>query len=246
MDFPVLCAPTVQAEFTRGVALLHSFFYEEARRIFTGVVEKDPNCAMAQWGIAMTWWHPIWTPPTPEEMKAGKAAADKAMAMKAGSDRERRIYHGAEWVRQYARQSDDERGWTACHGPVGPPDRVIAYEKAMRKLYEKYPDDVEAQTFYALAVLAVGYGMPTDTTLTNQLQAAGILGKVMEKNPQHPGVAHYLIHSYDYPALAERGLAAARSYDSIAPWVPHALHMPSHIFTRLGCGKSPSPRIALR
>ena len=111
VDFPVSCAPAVQAEFTRGVALLHSFFYEEARRIFTGVAEKDPTCAMAQWGIAMTWWHPIWTPPTPEEMKAGKAAADKAMAMKAGTDRERRIYHGAKRLLQYARQSDDGRGW---------------------------------------------------------------------------------------------------------------------------------------
>jgi tetratricopeptide (TPR) repeat protein len=104
----------------------------------------------------------------------------------------------------------------------------------MRKLYDKYPDDVEAQTFYALAVLAVGYATPADTTLANQLKAAGILEKLWKTNPQHPGVAHYLIHSYDYPALAERGLAAARSYGSIAPWVPHALHMPSHIFTRLG------------
>ena len=122
----------------------------------------------------------------------------------------------------------------SCHGPVGPRDRVIAYEKAMRKLYDKYPDDFEAQTFYALAVLAVGYATPTDTTLANQLQAAAILEKLWKKNPNHPGVAHYLIHSYDYPALAERGLAAAQSYGSIAPWVPHALHMPSHIFTRLG------------
>src|ERR1043166_5624172 len=112
--------------------------------------------------------------------------------------------------------------------------RVVAYEKAMRQLRDKYPDDFEAQTFYALAVLAVGYANPTDTTLSNQLQAAGILEKLWKKNPQHPGVAHYLIHSYDYPAYAERGLAAARSYSSIAPWVPHALHMPSHIFTRLG------------
>ncbi len=111
---------------------------------------------------------------------------------------------------------------------------MIAYEKAMRKLYDRYPDDFEAQTFYALAILAVGYATPTDTTLSSQLQAAGILEKLWKKNPNHPGVVHYLIHSYDYPALAERGLAAARTYGSIAPWVPHALHMPSHIFTRLG------------
>ncbi len=234
VDFPVSCAPAVQAEFVRGVALLHSFFYEEARRIFTGVAEKDPMCAMAQWGIAMTWWHPIWTPPTPDEMKAGKAAIGKAMAMTGGTDRER-LFIAA--LNSYYNTADGpvtgEVG-QSCHGPVGPRDRVAAYEKAMRKLYDKYPDDFEVQTFYALAVLAVGYATPTDTTLSNQLRAADILEKLWKKNSHHPGVAHYLIHSYDYPALAQRGLAAARSYSSIAPWVPHALHMPSHIFTRLG------------
>src|SRR5437763_652541 len=234
VDFQVSCTPEVRSEFVRGVALLHSFFYEEARRIFTDVAAKDPTCAMAQWGIAMTWWHPIWTPPTPDEMSAGKAAAEKAMAMNAGTDRER---GGITALNAYYNTPDGpstgEVG-QSCHGPVGPRDRVIAYEKAMRTLYERYPDDVETQTFYALAVLAVGYANPTDATLSNQLEAAGILEKLWKKNPHHPGVAHYLIHSYDYPALAERGLAAARSYGSIAPWVPHALHMPSHIFTRLG------------
>jgi tetratricopeptide (TPR) repeat protein len=234
VDFPVSCAPAVQAEFTRGVALLHSFFYEESRRIFTGVAAKDPTCAMAQWGIAMTWWHPIWTPPTADEMSAGKAAIDKAVAMKAGSDRERQFITALHAY--YSTPDGPASGEVgqSCHGPVGSRDRVVAYEKAMGKLRDRYPDDFETQTFYALAVLAVGYANPTDTTLSNQLQAAGILEKLWKKNPQHPGVAHYLIHSYDYPAYAERGLAAARSYSSIAPWVPHALHMPSHIFTRLG------------
>jgi tetratricopeptide (TPR) repeat protein len=233
VDFPVSCTPAVQPEFTRGVALLHSFFYEEARRIFTDVAAKDPTCAMAQWGIAMTWWHPIWTPPTSDEMSAGKTAADKAMAMKAGTGRERQFITA---LNAYYSTPDGPKGEVgqSCHGPVGPRDRVVAYEKAMRRLYDRYPDDFETRTFYALAVLAVGYANPTDTTLSNQLQAAGILEKLWKKNPQHPGVAHYLIHSYDYPAHAERGLAAARSYSSIAPWVPHALHMPSHIFTRLG------------
>jgi tetratricopeptide (TPR) repeat protein len=234
VNFPISCAPAARPEFIRGVALLHSFFYEEARRIFTEVAAKDPTCAMAQWGIAMTWWHPIWTPPTSDEMSAGKAAAAKAMALKAGSDRERGFITA---LNAYYNTADGPTTATvgqSCHGPVGPRDRVVAYEKAMRKLCDRYPDDVEAQTFHALAVLAVGYANPADTTLSNQLQAAGILEKLWKKNPQHPGVAHYLIHSYDYPALAERGLAAARSYSSIAPWVPHALHMPSHIFTRLG------------
>jgi tetratricopeptide (TPR) repeat protein len=111
---------------------------------------------------------------------------------------------------------------------------VIAYEAAMRQIRDKYPDDFEAQTFYAFAVLAVGYATPNDTSLSKQLEAAAILEKLGKQNSNHPGVVHYLIHCYDYPQLAQRGLAAARSYDSIAPWVPHALHMPSHIFTRLG------------
>ena len=234
VDFPVSCASAVRPEFLRGVALLHSFFYEEARRIFTEVAAKDPTCAMAQWGIAMTWWHPIWTPPTPDEMNTGKAAMDKAMAMKAGTDRERQFITALNTYYNTPDSPVTGEVGQSCHGPVGSRDRVIAYEKAMRKVYDRYPDDVETQAFYALAVLAVGYATPTDTTLSNQLQAARILEKLWKKNPNHPGVAHYLIHSYDYPALAERGLAAARGYSSIAPWVPHALHMPSHIFTRLG------------
>jgi tetratricopeptide (TPR) repeat protein len=234
VEFPVSCAPDAQAEFARGVALLHSFFYEEARRVFTSVAERDPKCAMAQWGIAMTWWHPIWTPPTPDEMRAGKAAIEKATAMNAGTDRERGFITA---LNVYYNTPDSPTAGAigqSCHGPVGPRDRVIAYEKAMRQLCDKYPDDFEAQTFYAFAVLAVGYATPTDTSLSKQLEAAAIFEKLWKQNANHPGVVHYLIHCYDYPALAKRGLAAAQSYASIAPWVPHALHMPSHIFTRLG------------
>src|SRR5438876_2894359 len=234
VEFPISCASSVQSEFSRGVALLHSFFYEEARRVFTSVAERDPKCAMAQWGIAMTWWHPIWTPPTPNEMSAGKAASEKAMAMKGVTDRERGFITALNVYYNTPDSSTAAAVGQSCHGPVGPRDRVIAYEKAMHQLRDKYPDDFEAQTFYAFAVLAVGYATPNDTTLSKQLEAAAILEKLWKQNANHPGVVHYLIHCYDYPALAQRGLAAARSYDSIAPWVPHALHMPSHIFTRLG------------
>src|SRR5437879_8184954 len=202
--------------------------------MFASVAEQDPNCAMAQWGIAMTWWHPIWTPPTPDEMSAGKSAIEKARGTPAGTERERGFIQA---LNVYYDSSDSPNAGAvgqSCHGPVGARDRVVAYEKAMRQLSEKYPDDFEAQTFYAFAILAVGYATATDTTLAKQLQAAALLEKLWKENPNHPGVAHYLIHSYDYPALAERGLAAARSYGSIAPWVPHALHMPSHIFTLLG------------
>jgi tetratricopeptide (TPR) repeat protein len=234
VTFPITCAPDVQSDFARGVALLHSFFYEEARRVFTSVAERDPKCAMAQWGIAMTWWHPIWTPPTPDEMRAGKAAIEKAMAMNAGSGRERGFITALNTYYNTADSSSAAPVGQSCHGPVGPRDRVIAYEKAMRQLRDKYPDDFEVQTFYAFAVLSTGYATPNDTSLSKQLEAAGMLEKLWKQNANHPGVVHYLIHSYDYPQFAERGLTAAQKYDSIAPWVPHALHMPSHIFTRLG------------
>jgi len=234
VEFPISCTPAVQSEFSRGVALLHSFFYEEARRVFTFVAERDPKCAMAQWGIAMTWWHPIWTPPRPDEMSAGKAAIEKAMALNAGTDRERGFITALNVYYNTPDSSNAGAIGQSCHGPVGPRDRVIAYEKAMHQLRDKYPDDFEIEAFYAFAVLAAGYAMPNDTTLSKQLEAAALLEKLWKQNPNHPGVVHYLIHCYDYPALAQRGLAAAQSYASIAPWVPHALHMPSHIFTRLG------------
>jgi tetratricopeptide (TPR) repeat protein len=234
VEFPVSCTPAMQPEFARGVALLHSFFYEEARRVFTSVAERDPKCAMAQWGIAMTWWHPIWTPPTPDEMSAGKAAIEKAMAMGPGTDRERGFITALNVYYNTPDSSTAGAVGQSCHGPVGPRDRVIAYEKAMHQLRNRYPHDFETQAFYAFAVLAVGYATPSDTSLSKQLEAATIFEKLWKQNANHPGVVHYLIHCYDYPALAQRGLAAAQSYASIAPWVPHALHMPSHIFTRLG------------
>src|ERR1700751_1643423 len=234
VTFPITCAPDVQSDFARGVALLHSFFYEEARRVFTAMAGRDPKCAMAQWGIGMTWWHPIWTPPTPDEMRAGKAAIEKAMSLKAGSDRERGFITALNTYYNTADGSSAAPVGQSCHGPVGPRDRVIAYEKGMRQLRDKHPDDFEIQAFYAFAVLGVGYATPNDTSLSKQLEAAAILEKLWKQNANHPGVVHYLIHCYDYPALAQRGLTAAQSYASIAPWVPHALHMPSHIFTRLG------------
>ena len=234
IDFPITCAESAQPEFLRGVALLHSFFYEEARRSFTAAAEKNPSCAMAQWGIAMTWWHPIWTPPRPDEMSAGKEAIAKAMKLDAKTDRERGFINALNIYYNTPDNSAPSETGQSCHGPVGPRDRVVAYEKAMRQLYDKYPKDFEVEAFYAFAVLSVGYATPLDTTLSKQLEAAAILEKLWKQNPNHPGVVHYLIHAYDYPALAERALPAAKSYASIAPWVPHALHMPSHIFTRLG------------
>ena len=233
IDFRISCAPAVQGEFNRAVALLHSFFYEEARNVFTRIAAQDPACAMAQWGIAQTWWHPIWAPPSPVEMEAGRAAAEKAMAMKA-SARERGYIEAINAYYNTPDPAREEPAGQSCHGPIGPRERVLAYEQAMKKVYEAWPRDVETQVFYAFAVLGVGYATPLDKTLANQKAAGAMLDKLWKAHRQHPGVAHYLIHSYDYPALATRALEPARAYADIAPWVPHALHMPSHIFTRLG------------
>ena len=237
VDFRIACKPEVQAEFNRGVALLHSFFYEEARNIFTKVALQDPECAMAQWGIAQSWWHPIWAPPTPEEMKAGKEAADRAMALKS-SGRDRgfieaiNTYYSLE--KAGTPQPKAGEAGQSCHGPIGPRERVVAYERAMKKVHDAHPKDLETQVSYAFSVLSVGYATPLDTTLTQQKAAGKMLDKLWKKHRNHPGVAHYIIHSYDYPSLATQALDAAQAYADIAPWVPHALHMPSHIFTRLG------------
>ena len=217
--FQISCSPKVQAPFSRAAAMLHSFWYNEAEKAFSYVAEADSACGMAYWGVAMSNYHPVWAPPNPAELKRGVEAAQKAVAIGAKTVRER-DYIAA--IAAFYRGSDrlDHRG------------RAVAYEKAMERLYRKYPDDSEAGIFYALALL--GTSPPTDKQYVNQRKAAGILNRLLPKNPNHPGAAHYMIHSYDYPQLAELALPAARSYAKIAPDSPHALHMPSHIFTRLG------------
>jgi tetratricopeptide (TPR) repeat protein len=233
IDFPVSCSPAVQAEFNRGVALLHSFFYEEARNVFTKVAAQDPACAMAHWGIAQSWWHPIWAPPTPDEMKAGTAAAKQALALPSAG-RERAFIEAINVYYDTPPPKVDAPAGQSCHGPIGPRERVLAYEQAMKKVREAWPKDLEAQVFHAFAVLSVGYATPLDTTLANQKAAGATFDKLWKKHRKHPGITHYIIHAYDYPALATQALDAAQAYADIAPWVPHALHMPSHIFTRLG------------
>ena len=229
------CASSVAKDLAAGVALLHSFFYEEARRVFTDVAARDGSCAMAQWGIAMTWWHPIWTPPSPEERAKGRAAIEKARTIGGRTDLERGYIDAlAAYYADPVPGSPSEPG-QSCHGPTGGGDhasRAVAYERAMEKVYSAHPQDIEAATFYALALLASA--PPADRTLENQTRATEILEPFHRQQPDHPGVLHYLIHGYDYPSVAEKGLPAAKAYAAIAPWVPHVLHMPSHIFTRLG------------
>ena len=219
VSFPVSCDPAAQAQFSSAVAMLHSFWYEKAAETFAAVAEKDPKCGMAYWGIAMTHYHQIWEAPGPADLKAGVSALEKAEAAEAKTQRER-DYIAA--LHTFYMDSDkfDHR------------TRTLAYEMAMEQLQLRYPDDREAAVFYALALLATLN--PADKTYVNQKKAGEILEPIFVEQPEHPGVAHYIIHAYDYPPLADKALEAARRYAKIAPDSPHALHMPSHIFTRLG------------
>lgn len=219
VNFPISCKTDVKPDFIRAVSLLHSFAYGEAVTAFKDIAKKDPKCAIAQWGIAMSNFHIIWAPPTDEEFKEGKAAAQKAAALGSINPKEQ------DFISAIGAYYNTE----GSH-----PERVVAYEKAMAKVAERNPNDHEAQIFYALSILGVAYNSPPDKTYKLQKQAADILNKLLPTEPDHPGVAHYLIHAYDYPELANLGLSAARAFAKIAPSVPHALHMPSHIFVRLG------------
>jgi tetratricopeptide (TPR) repeat protein len=219
VDFAISCGPAVQHTFKHAVWTLHSFWYPEALKEFTAVTEADPGCAIGYWGIAMSHWYPLWYPPSPAALKAGSEAVEKAVAAPTKTEREK-DYIAA--IAAFYRDNDklDHR------------TRAVAYEKAMEQVYLKYPDDREAGVFYALSLDTTA--PPTDKTYANQKKAAEILNKVWKEQPNHPGVVHYLIHSDDSAQFAQAGLDAAICYAKIAPDVPHALHMPSHIFTRLG------------
>jgi hypothetical protein len=213
------CSEAAQKEFDRALALMHSFWYVEAEKGFRKAAAADQECGMAWWGVAMSNLHPLWAPPTPAELKTGVEASQKAKQIGAKTDREKAFIKA---IHTYYGDSD-----TLDHKT-----RMAAYEKAMAKVASTYADDREAGIFHALALL--GIAEPTDKTYAKQKQAAAILNRVLPEEPEHPGVAHYLIHSFDYPELAELALPAARVYAKLAPGSPHALHMPSHIFVRLG------------
>ena len=219
VHFPTSCAAAVASDFTRAVALLHSFGYEESRLAFQDVAAKDPACGMAQWGIAMTYYHPIWAPPTSAELASGKAAAVKALDLGARTDRERGYIDAIAAFYSHEERLDHRA-------------RAAAYRDAMEKLSQRFPDDHEATIFYAVAIQ--GAKAPNDPTHADDKKSAAILNGLLASEPNHPGVAHYMIHAFDYPELAQEALPAARAYAKIAPASPHALHMPSHIFTRLG------------
>jgi tetratricopeptide (TPR) repeat protein len=220
VNFPISCNAAAQQEFNRAMALFHSFWFEPAKSSFARVLEHDADCGMAYWGIAfMSMGNPLAWPPNPQALQAGAAAMAEARRVGAKSERE------TDYIASLATFFKDWQ--TSDHRP-----RALALEKAMENLAAKYPGDDEAQILYALVLNVTA--LPADKTFANQLKAAAILEPLFKKYPNHPGVAHYLIHTYDYAELAAKGLPAARVYSGIAPSVPHALHMPSHIFSRLG------------
>lgn len=219
VNFPTSCNHAVQPNFNRAVAMLHSFWYQKSAETFAAIAKQDPSCGMAQWGIAMSHYRQLWDPPTPADLQAGRTAVALANSANVKTQRERDYIAAME---VFYKDSDklDHR------------TRAQAYEKSMEQLQARYPRDREAQIFYALALRA---DAPlADKTYANQKKASAILQKILAEQPDHPGLAHYIIHCDDYPSLAAQALDAARRYAQIAPDAPHALHMPSHIFTRLG------------
>ncbi len=218
VNFPNSCDSGVQQKFSNAVTLLHSFEYPESTRLFAEISAEDPGCAMARWGSAMSMWNPLWAPPGKEQLEAGMGLLDSADGLNV-TDRERAYIDALKAFFS----SNDARTHMS---------RARAYEERMHDLYLANLDDPEAAVFYALALLATHD--PRDKSYANQFRAAGVLNWVRTSQPGHPGVMHYLIHSYDYPGLAHLALDVAKTYAKAAPNSAHAQHMPSHIFTRLG------------
>jgi len=233
LSFPTSCDPKVQAEFERGVAMIHSYWFLVARKVFEGVLQQDPGCAIAYWGIAMDQLgNSLVGPPPRAQAEAAWAALEKAHEIGAKTERER------GWI-------DALRAYFRDHDKVDVETRLRAYNKAMEQMAQRYPDDYEVQVVYALTLQASA--AKTDVTYKNQLQSVAILEKLFEQNPQHPGVSHFIIHAYDFAPLADRGIAAAKRYASIAPGgsarAPYAV---AHLFDGGGCGRSRSRRMRPR
>src|SRR5712692_11464158 len=218
--FATSCRPDAQARFERAMALLHSFWWEEGGRAFRAVAAADSTCALAYWGLALNYWgNPFVGGPAGENLRHGAAAAVIGLALGAPTARERGfLAASAALYRDYETASN--------------PRRLQAYSDTLARVYHDFPDDPEVAIYYALSLVATA--SPTDTTFTRQRQAAAILNPLFHRFPTHPGLAHYIIHANDSPQLASLGLDAARRYAQIAPSAPHAQHMPSHIFIRLG------------
>jgi len=221
VNFPVTCSRSVQGAFNHAVALLHSFAYTPAQQGFADIARRDPQCAMAHWGVAISYYHQLWDPQiSPSSLPIGACEIQKAQDLSGHADLREQAFINA-LATFYA---------TASRTSVR--TAALAYTNAMRDVATQNPDDTESQIFYALYFLAIA--SPSDAAHTSQEVAALMLEPLFQRYPAHPGLAHYLIHAYDHPDLARQGLPAARAYSKIAPSAPHALHMPSHIFTLLG------------
>jgi tetratricopeptide (TPR) repeat protein len=219
VSFPTSCAGAVQKPFERGVALLHSFWFDEAYKQFQSVAQQDPQCAIAYWGEALSLFRQLWGRPDESDLRNGSELIGKGQAIGAKTQRERDYIDAlAIFYRDYDKLDHEQR--------------CMTYSQAMEKVYQRYPKDQEAAVFYALSLLT--WGPDATTALDNARKAIAILNPLFAADPDDPGVAHYLIHAADDPRLAQLGLPAARRYAQIAPASPHALHMPSHIFARLG------------
>lgn len=219
LDFDMSCNEKAKKDFNLAVELLHSFEYDEAEKVFAKLIEAYPDCAMAYWGVAMSNFHPLWNPPTGAELQKGANAIAIANGINTKTEREAGYINA---IGSFYKDWDKKDHQTRC----------VLFEKAMEQLYIKYPGDHEAAIFYALALDASAN--PTDKTYANQKKAGTILDALYKSEPNHPGIIHYIIHTYDYPELAALALPAAKKYALVAPSSAHALHMPSHIFTRLG------------
>lgn len=219
VSFEMTCNEKSKNDFNLAIELLHSFEYDESEKVFAKIINEDRECVMAYWGVAMCNFHPLWTPPTEAELKKGSKVIEIAKTIPEKSKRESAYINAiAAFYKDW--NKTDHRS------------RCIQYEKAMEKIHNTYPDDKEASVFYALALDASAD--PTDKTYLNQKKAGSILNALYPSEPNHPGIIHYIIHTYDYPELAGLALPSARKYAQVAPSSAHALHMPSHIFTRLG------------
>jgi tetratricopeptide (TPR) repeat protein len=220
VSFPISCSPAAQTQFNRAVAMQHSFFFPETVKAFSAIVEKEPSCAMAYWGIAISQRpNPLVGPFPGDVLKRGWEAIEKARAASQKTERE------SAWIEALAAFYQD-------YATVPQRTRTANYEAAMARLSARYPGDAEAAIFHALALNEAAD--PSDKTYAKQLMAADILERLEPRHPNHPGIPHYIIHSYDYPELATRGAIAAARCAQLAPSAPHALHMPSHIFSTLG------------
>ena len=218
--FSVSCNAEAQTRMNLAVASLHSFWFPEARKAFESVVQADPGCGIAYWGVALSHFgNPMAGGATAEGQAAGWDAAQKAASIGGRTDRDRAYIDAAVALFQ-------------DHATLNNRARMLRYEASMQRLVSRFPDDTEAQIFHA--IFRVANAPPTDLTFAQQKDAAQLLTRLYRQQPRHPGLAHYIIHAFDSPPLANLALDAARQYAGIAPAAPHALHMPSHIFTRLG------------